>query len=178
MELLVASLILPAAVAARVWPEDIDDGYVPAPNIEAEAGDPQTMTGYLLTDAAKLDGALCLDGTPGLYYHRKGTGSGANKWYIHHQGGGWCESMDDCLGRSKTQLGSSSSYPATASLGGGYFDSDCKSNPLMCTWNKVMMRYCDGASFSGNSETTVVYKGKTLHWRGQAHGQRKWGVRV
>ena len=46
------------------------------------------------------------------------------------------------------------------------------------TWNKVMMRYCDGASFSGNNETTVVYKGKTLHWRGQAHGQRKWGVRV
>lgn len=22
--------------------------------------------------------------------------------YIHHEGGGWCESLDDCLGRSKT----------------------------------------------------------------------------
>ena len=74
--------------------------------------------------------------------------------------------MDDCLGRSKTQLGSSSSYPATASLGGGYFDSDCKSNPLMCTWNKVMMRYCDGASFSGNNLTVAEYKGAKLHWRG------------
>eukprot|EP01052_Picozoa_sp_SAG31_P011483 SAG31_NODE_651_length_13184_cov_4.999541_4_plen_205_part_00 len=28
------------------------------------------------------------------------------------------------------------------------------------------MRYCDGASFSGDNETTVEYKGATLHWRG------------
>jgi hypothetical protein len=29
-----------------------------------------------------------------------------------------------------------------------------------------MMRYCDGASVSGNNETTQPYKGSTLHWRG------------
>ena len=58
-------------------------------------------------------------------------GSGANKWYVHHQGGGWCESLDDCLGRSKTGLGSSNGYPDTAGLGGGYFDTDQTQNPLM-----------------------------------------------
>eukprot|EP01047_Picozoa_sp_COSAG01_P017138 COSAG01_NODE_899_length_12871_cov_27.629572_13_plen_184_part_00 len=31
---------------------------------------------------------------------------------------------------------------------------------------QVMMRYCDGASFSGNNETTASYKGATLYWRG------------
>lgn len=31
-------------------------------------------TGYLLTDAAKATNAVCLDGTPPIYYHRKGTG--------------------------------------------------------------------------------------------------------
>jgi hypothetical protein len=29
-----------------------------------------------------------------------------------------------------------------------------------------MMRYCDGASFSGNNETSASYKGTTLYWRG------------
>ena len=29
---------------------------------------------------------VCLEGTPALYYHRKGTGSGANKWFLHQQG--------------------------------------------------------------------------------------------
>ena len=63
--------------------EDIDDGFVPIANVEAEAGDPATMMGYSLVDAAVLDNAVCLDGTPGLYYHRPGTGTGATKWYIH-----------------------------------------------------------------------------------------------
>ena len=31
----------------------IDDGFTPLPNVEAKTGDPATMTGYLLTDAAK-----------------------------------------------------------------------------------------------------------------------------
>ena len=36
----------------------------------------------------------------------------------------------------------------------------------MATWNKVLMRYCDGASFSGNNATVEVYQGKPLHWKG------------
>ena len=59
------------------------------------------MQGVLLSRAAKENGAVCLDGSPGMVYVRKGSGDGANKWYIHHQGGGWCESLDDCLDRSK-----------------------------------------------------------------------------
>ena len=51
---------------------------------------------------------------------------------IHHQGGGWCESLDDCLGRSNSTLGSSKGYPTTAALGGGYFSTDPAVNPLMC----------------------------------------------
>jgi len=122
---------------------------------------------YEMTAAAKSSGAVCLDGTPGAYYLQKGTGSGVNKWYIHHQGGGWCESLDDCLGRSKGALGSSTSYPATATLGGGYFSTDPKENPLMYNWNHVFMRYCDGGSFSGNNDTVATYKGAKLHWRGK-----------
>merc|ERR1712137_260914 len=55
---------------------------------------------YLMVEAAENEGAVCLDGTPGAYYFQQGSGDGVNKWYIHHQGGGWCESMDDCWSRS------------------------------------------------------------------------------
>ena len=52
---------------------------------DAEA--PGAATGYWLDDALKgPDHAACLDGTAPLYYHQPGSGSGANKWYIHHEG--------------------------------------------------------------------------------------------
>ena len=124
----------------------------------AGVGGGPNATKYLMTDALAANGAACLDGSPGAYYHLPGNGTGANKWYIHHQGGGWCESLDDCLSRSKQALGSSTSYPATAGLGGGYFDTDPKNNPMMYNWNHVFMRYCDGGSFSGNNDTTQDYK--------------------
>ena len=129
-------------------------------------GDGPLATKYVMDDALASKGAACLDGTPGAYYHLPGSGTGANKWYIHHQGGGWCESIEDCFSRSKGNLGSSKAYPAQAGLGGGYFDTDSKVNPMMYNWNHVFMRYCDGGSFSGNNETTQEYNGTTLHWRG------------
>ena len=52
--------------------------------VEATANQ-TTMT---LTKLNAATGALCLDGTPGAFYFRAGTGSGKAKWYIHHQGGG------------------------------------------------------------------------------------------
>lgn len=47
-------------------------------------------TGYFLTEAAANSSAKCLDGTPSLYYHRPGFDSGAQKWFVFMQGGGWC----------------------------------------------------------------------------------------
>ena len=116
-------------------------------------------TGYLvkLEDAATATGARCLDGSPAAYYIRKGTGSGANKWYIHHEGGGWCESLDDCLGRSQGKLGSSMGDGPTNAMGGGYFSPLPSENPMMYSWNAVFLRYCDGGSFSGNNETVTTY---------------------
>jgi len=135
--------------------------YVPAD------ADNSTAKLVLLEQYVQTTGARCLDGTPGAYYLRPGTGSGVNKWYIHHQGGGWCESMDDCLGRSKGGLGSSSSYGPTSNLKGGYFDPSPSVNPMMYNWNTVMMQYCDGGSFSGNNETVTTYQGTPLYFRGK-----------
>eukprot|EP00435_Cladocopium_sp_Y103_P017605 s551_g4.t1 len=136
------------------------------------AANDTTFLGHLdavkieLTEAAASTGAVCLDGTPAAYYFQKGSGDGINK-YIHHEGGGWCESFDDCLGRSKTDLGSSKAYPERRTLFGGYFSRDATENPLMHNWNMVFMTYCDGGSFSGNNQTVTVYKNQSLFFRGK-----------
>ena len=46
----------------------------------------QNAQGFFLDEAAAKTGAVCLDGTPGAYYLSPGSGDGASKWYIHHQG--------------------------------------------------------------------------------------------
>lgn len=147
----------------------VDDGACYTPALEVEQDDPAFAQGYFLKDAADgPDNAKCLDGTPALYYHRKGTGSGVNKWFLHQQGGGWCYTEKDCVGRSKGALGSTKADKSTSSLNGGYFDLDPKENPLMYNWNAVELRYCDGASLSGDRATPANVSGTTLHYRGRA----------
>ena len=159
--LLLPSLLLPASAETLYEHEygqhgidaGIDDGeiYDPTYQREGDAAAPGFATGYFLTaDAAGPDHAKCLDGTPPVYYHTPGWGDGKDKWFIHQQGGGWCYSIQDCVGRSKGSLGSTSKDPKTRNLGGGYFAFDNKSNPLMWNWNKIEIRYCDGASVSGD----------------------------
>jgi hypothetical protein len=122
----------------------------------------------------------CLDGSMGGYWISKGTGDGANRFIWHFQGGGWvdkqsltswscaaanftsavavlssrcrwCINEEDCLGRSKTSLGSSSSWPQTGTDGAdggvaGMFSPDASVNPHFWNWTKVFVGYCDGAS--------------------------------
>ena len=56
----------------------------------------------------------CLDGTAGGFWFYQGFGSGRKKFIIHHQGGGWCTTVDDCFDRSKSFLGSSESWRNSA----------------------------------------------------------------
>jgi len=120
----------------------------------------------LLKEASEKYGAVCLDGTPSAYYISHGTGDGATKWLLFHQGGGWCTSFGDCYSRSLTALGSSKSYAPTTKFGGGYFSSEATVNPLMYNWNMVNFQYCDGGSFAGNNETVSDYQGHHLYFRG------------
>jgi len=119
----------------------------------------------LLTDAL-ANGAACLDGSAPAYYFRPGFGNGMTKWFIHHQGGGWCTSLNYCLRRSKTALGSSKSYAATWKNDDGYFSVNATINPLMYNWNMVYLQYCDGASFAGQNDTVTDVGGTPLHFKG------------
>ena len=148
----------------------LDDGYPYEARPEVSIDNPTFAQGYFLHEAANdpARNAKCLDGTAALYYHRKGWGTGANKWFLHQQGGGWCYDLEGCVGRSKMALGSTKSDKNTSSLDGGYFAIDNTSNPLMYNWNAVELRYCDGASLSGDKATPTQVGDTTLHFRGRA----------
>jgi hypothetical protein len=66
--------------------------------------------GFVLHMLDAGTGALCLDGSPGGFYLRNGT---QTSWMIELEGGGWCVNEEDCLARSKTDIGSSKSWPPT-----------------------------------------------------------------
>lgn len=71
------------------------------------AGDkPNIADGVWVTDDPE---AKCLDGSPPIYYIRRAAKGSPNatKWSFHIQGGGWCMSLDSCLSRASTRLGSS-----------------------------------------------------------------------
>lgn len=78
------------------------------------AARPLASDGFVLHLFDNATGALCLDGTPGGYYQRPGL---SESWMIELEGGGWCVNEADCLSRSKTDIGSSKSWPPTGCPG-------------------------------------------------------------
>jgi len=113
-------------------------------------------------------------------------------------GGAWCQSIEACADRAYNPtncfLGSSnascfnadgercenktsamqfSCLPACngARWCGGLLTNSSTTNPLTSDWNKVMLPYKDGQSFSGNLQDPIMttYRGNTvpLYFRGQ-----------
>ncbi|KAJ8526470.1 hypothetical protein K7X08_028947 [Anisodus acutangulus] len=125
------------------------------------------MIGLTLIQGAAAKGAVCLDGTlPGYHIH-PGSGSGANSWLIQLEGGGWCNTVRNCIFRKTTRRGSSKfmekQIPFT-----GILSNKAEENLDFFNWNRVKVRYCDGASFTGDSENQAAQL--------QFRGQRIWEV--
>lgn len=57
--------------------------------------------------------------------------------------------MEDCYGRSKTKLGSSTTYPANTSAWSArdVLLPDCDVNPAFCNWSTVYQPYVRMGSF-------------------------------
>jgi hypothetical protein len=99
----------------------------------AAAAAPAVLSGV------RLPGARCLDGSPYMYYIS--VGSSAAKFLISHQGGGWCQTTDECVQRANTSLGSSTTWAATSTQG-DIMDRNPAVNPLMADWTFVYLPYC------------------------------------
>ncbi|KAH6783176.1 Pectinacetylesterase family protein [Perilla frutescens var. hirtella] len=119
-----------------------------------------------ITDAV-AKGAVCLDGSPGAYYFAQGFGNGVNSWVVNLQGGGWCSSKVDCLDRSARISGSTQIKKDVISTKffGQMLSPNHDENPDFYNWNRVFVRYCDGASFMADVE--AVDPDSKLHLRGR-----------
>ena len=133
----------------------------------ATAGN-EPMPLFLVNDTYVNAGAVCLDGTaPGFYFSTAQTSAASNKWILYFKGGGWCYNEADCALRAKTELGSSKHFPSTFAFSGP-MDSEPALNPGFADFNRVVLFYCDGASFSGDRLEPYVMKGtnQKLYFRG------------
>ncbi|CAN0885125.1 Pectin acetylesterase 6 [Linum grandiflorum] len=116
------------------------------------------MVPLSLIPGADSKGAVCLDGSlPGYHFHR-GSGIGANKWLIQLEGGGWCNSIRTCLYRRNSRHGSSKYMEKYIPFTGILSDKP-ELNPDFYNWNRIKLRYCDGASFTGDSQNEVLLSG-------------------
>lgn len=109
-------------------------------------------------------GALCLDGSLPAYHIHRGFGAGAKNWLLQFEGGGWCNDIESCLDRAKTRRGSTR-LMSKWEVFSGILSNNASLNPDFYNWNRVKLRYCDGASFAGDA----VYENETslLYFRGQ-----------
>ncbi|XP_018490602.2 pectin acetylesterase 5 [Raphanus sativus] len=126
---------------------------------------PTNLVKLKLSSKAKERGAFCLDGSLPGYHFDKGSGSGSNSWLLHLQGGGWCNTIASCSARAMTMFGSSNYFEDEVEFP-GVLSNDPSQNPEFYNWNRVVIRYCDGASFSGHPEAEFK-NGTRLFFRGQ-----------
>ncbi|EEF47144.1 pectin acetylesterase, putative [Ricinus communis] len=120
------------------------------------------MVGLTLIQGADAKGAVCLDGTLPAYHLHRGSGSGQNSWLIQLEGGGWCNTIRSCVYRKTTRRGSSKFMEKVLPFT-GILSNKPDENPDFFNWNRVKLRYCDGASFSGDYHDEAAQ----LYFRGQ-----------
>lgn len=124
------------------------------------------MVGMTLVPSTRASalGAYCLDGSLPAYHLHRGFGSGARNWLLQFEGGGWCNDVESCLERAPTRRGSTL-YMNKQEVFSGILSHDSSLNPDFYNWNRVKLRYCDGASFAGNSK--FDNETSSLYFRGQ-----------
>jgi hypothetical protein len=87
--------------------------FVSGTRVGGTLGAPTLAETHFVNNDPGLDGLVpaCLDGSVPRYWFQQGA-PGATQWAVHMQGGGWCESVDDCARRaynpSQCLIGSSS----------------------------------------------------------------------
>ncbi|XP_031093459.1 pectin acetylesterase 9-like [Ipomoea triloba] len=133
----------------------------------AAATDDRLLVDRTLVRNAPASEAYCLDGSLPAYHLHRGFGAGAQNWLLQFEGGGWCNGISSCLERSKTRRGSTT-FMNKLAVFSGILSNNASRNPDFYNWNRVKLRYCDGASFAGD---TKYENGTTLLY---FRGQRIW----
>eukprot|EP00475_Leptophrys_vorax_P000640 TRINITY_DN10361_c0_g2_i1.p2 TRINITY_DN10361_c0_g2~~TRINITY_DN10361_c0_g2_i1.p2 ORF type:complete len:541 (-),score=149.97 TRINITY_DN10361_c0_g2_i1:47-1669(-) len=129
----------------------------------ALSGTPDLTTLQLLPSGTA---GLCLDGSPSGFYYRISQQGPQKKWIIHFEAGAYCFPESDCADRAKTDLGSSTPWPAQKNYS-GILSGNPQNNPSFYNWNVIVLQYCDGGFWAGNQQDPLNYSGSLLYFRGK-----------
>ncbi|KAL7175518.1 hypothetical protein ACSBR2_029172 [Camellia fascicularis] len=124
----------------------------------------QLLVKMTLVQNTSVMEAYCLDGSLPAYHLHRGFGAGARNWLLQFEGGGWCNDIASCLDRAQTHRGSTR-YMNKLEVFSGILTNNASLNPDFYNWNRVKIRYCDGASFAGDA--TFDNGTSLLYFRGQ-----------
>ncbi|XP_042047504.1 pectin acetylesterase 9-like isoform X1 [Salvia splendens] len=132
----------------------------------------QRRVNMTLVRNASSIGAYCLDGSSPAYHFDRGFGAGARNWLLQFEGGGWCNDVKSCLGRASTRRGSTL-HMSKVEVFSGILSNNASFNPDFYNWNRVKLRYCDGASFAGdavfdNGTSLLYFRGQRI-WKAIIH---------
>ena len=116
---------------------------------------PSMLIKHVVKDATQRQ-AVCNDGTPAVYYFKRGSGVDVAHWLIFFQGGGWCSNGPSCSLRWSSQryLMTSQGAPAVMPVG-GIFSTSAQENPDFVNFTQVYIKYCSSDMYSGNGEQQV-----------------------
>ncbi len=114
--------------------------------------------------------ARCLDGSPPAMLVWMASGGASRRWVVDFEGGGWCDTWEQCLERSHGPRGSSRDWAVDKKTAG----TSVRSRHFG-RFNKALLLYCDGASFLGTAGR-VEREGKVLHMDGLAIARELVGL--
>jgi len=137
---------------------------VPTISATTEISSPSALTKRTVKDSDQRQ-AVCNDGTPAVYYFKRGSGADATHWLIFLQGGGWCSSGPSCAYRWSSQhyLMTSQNAPNTMQVS-GIFSTSKQENPDFADFTQVFIKYCSSDMYSGDAVQQV--NGMQLQFRG------------
>lgn len=123
-------------------------------------------------DTATHPTAVCNDGSAGVYTVRPGFGGGAHRWVIYIEGGGSCETADDCQARMKNNPGLMSSAMITdgavnPTAFAAIRSSSSSDNPHFYDANFVQIEYCSSDGWTGANAAADVPISDVRHWHFQ-----------
>jgi hypothetical protein len=161
---------------AASLPGNVADTSPCAPKEGVAGGiNPGTNLSRVEIDTNRYPEAVCNDGSPGLFYVRKGTGASANRWLIFLEGGGSCMEGTGCAKRwcsIDTNFGAdkmSTRFFTAKGIGGGGILAT-RDDSVFTDFNKVWVYYCSSDAWVGRygerplvDETGRTY---TIHFQG------------
>jgi len=115
-------------------------------------------------DLRTYPGAMCNDGSPGIFYFRPYVGEeNRNRWVIQLKGGGVCDSPQSCADRwcaEGTNFGmntmSSITSPRVGIDGHGILNRNQASLNPWAKYNHVFIHYCSSDQWMGNNRNEIM----------------------